>query len=154
MDDQRSGSIEIAPLQSQGSLYGFVVSGRWPEDMVEWSKVLILAVQLAAVPGLVPTTTVYRVREDKPDLTPTAVGLVVAEGSLIGEDALQPGQFAGLVFSLGGPVDGHHDVVRFTWHLGPAGEEPIVVGFDVAELDAEDRITAVHGFLDKVPAGV
>lgn len=64
------------------------------------------------------------------------------------------GQFAGLVFSLGGEVDGHHDVVRFTWHLGPAGEEPIVVGFDVAELDPEDRITAVHGFLDKVPAGV
>ncbi|GIG70363.1 nuclear transport factor 2 family protein [Phytomonospora endophytica] len=64
------------------------------------------------------------------------------------------GQFAGLVFSLGGAVDGHHDVVRFTWHLGPAGEEPIVIGFDVAELDAEDRITAVHGFLDKVPAGV
>jgi hypothetical protein len=94
MDDQRAGSIEISPLQSQGSLYGFIVSGRWPQDMIEWSKILILAVQLAAVPGLVPTTTVYRVREDKPDLTPSAVGLVVAEGSLIGDDALQPGQFA------------------------------------------------------------
>ena len=66
MDDQRSGSIEIAPLQSDGSLYGFIVSGRWPADMVEWSKILILAVQLAAVPGLVPTTTVYRVREASP----------------------------------------------------------------------------------------
>jgi len=95
MDDQRSGSIEIAPLQSQGSLYGFILSGRWPQDMVEWAKVLALAVQLAAVPGLVPTTTVYRVREEKPEeLAPKAVGLVVAEGSLIGDDALQPGQLA------------------------------------------------------------
>ncbi|MGK5554634.1 nuclear transport factor 2 family protein, partial [Actinomadura kijaniata] len=30
------------------------------------------------------------------------------------------GQFAGLEFTLGGPVDAHHDVARFTWHLGPA----------------------------------
>ncbi|MEV0650763.1 nuclear transport factor 2 family protein [Phytomonospora sp. NPDC050363] len=77
---------------------------------------------------------------------------------LAGADAISAaigavqGQFAGLVFSLGGVVDGHHDLVRFTWHLGPAGEEPIVVGFDVVELDGE-RIKAVHGFLDKVPAG-
>src|SRR5580704_11566090 len=40
---------------------------------------------------------------------------------------------------------------RFSWHLGPAGGEPIVIGFDVAVL-AGDRIESVHGFLDKVPA--
>ncbi|MFD0852247.1 nuclear transport factor 2 family protein, partial [Actinomadura adrarensis] len=27
-------------------------------------------------------------------------------------------QFGGLVFSLGGTVDAHHDIARFTWHLG------------------------------------
>jgi hypothetical protein len=61
-------------------------------------------------------------------------------------------QFAGLVFSLGGPVDANHNQARFTWHLGPRGGEPLVVGFDVAVLDADRRIRAVHGFLDKVPA--
>ncbi|NUU22605.1 MAG: nuclear transport factor 2 family protein [Streptomycetaceae bacterium] len=62
------------------------------------------------------------------------------------------GQFAGLVFSLGGPVDGHHDIVRFTWHLGPEGAEELAIGFDVAVLAPDGRIRSVHGFLDKVPA--
>ena len=61
-------------------------------------------------------------------------------------------QFAGLAFSLGGPVDANHNQARFTWHLGPHGGEPLVIGFDVAVLDASGQIQAVHGFLDKVPA--
>ena len=61
-------------------------------------------------------------------------------------------QFPGLVFSLGGPVDANHNQARFTWHLGPDGGEPLVIGFDVAVLDAAGQISAVHGFLDKVPA--
>ncbi|MEV6931914.1 nuclear transport factor 2 family protein [Dactylosporangium sp. NPDC051485] len=60
-------------------------------------------------------------------------------------------QFAGLEFTLAGPVDTHHDVARFGWHLGPQGGEPLVIGFDVVVI-AGDRISAVHGFLDKVPA--
>jgi hypothetical protein len=61
-------------------------------------------------------------------------------------------QFAGLVFSLHGEADGHHDTARFTWHLGaPGTEEPLVIGFDVLALDG-GRIDRVHGFLDKVPA--
>ncbi|WP_436776310.1 nuclear transport factor 2 family protein [Yinghuangia sp. YIM S09857] len=64
------------------------------------------------------------------------------------------GQFAGLVFTLGGPVDGHHDLVRFTWNLGPAGGEALVVGFDVAQIAADGRVCKVSGFLDKVPAGL
>jgi ketosteroid isomerase-like protein len=60
-------------------------------------------------------------------------------------------QFAGLNFSLG-PVDGHHDIARFTWLLGaPGAAEPLVIGFDVIVLDG-DRISGVHGFFDKVPA--
>lgn len=61
-------------------------------------------------------------------------------------------QFAGLVFSLGSPVDAHHNLARFTWNLGPAGAEPIVVGFDVLVVTADGLIQHVHGFLDKVPA--
>ena len=62
-------------------------------------------------------------------------------------------QFQGLVFTLGGPVDGHHNQARFTWHLGPDGGEPVVIGFDVVVLSSDERIASVHGFLDKVPAG-
>lgn len=60
------------------------------------------------------------------------------------------GQFAGLVFSLAGEIDAHHDVARFTWNLGPEGAEPIVVGFDVAVIE-DGRIKHILGFLDKVP---
>ena len=30
-------SIEVAPLQSEGSLYGFMLINRWPYDTVEWA---------------------------------------------------------------------------------------------------------------------
>jgi hypothetical protein len=62
-------------------------------------------------------------------------------------------QFAGLRFSLAGPIDAHHDQARFSWHLGlPEAEDPIVIGFDVAILQ-NARIQSVYGFLDKVPTG-
>ena len=61
-------------------------------------------------------------------------------------------QFPGFVFTPAGPVDGHHDIARFTWGLGPADAEPLVVGFDVVTTDAEGRISSVLGFLDRVPA--
>jgi hypothetical protein len=61
-------------------------------------------------------------------------------------------QFPEFVFTLGGAVDAHHDQVRFSWHLGPAGAaEPVVIGFDVAVLDGDGQISSVYGFLDKVP---
>ena len=63
-------------------------------------------------------------------------------------------QFGGLVFALGGAVDAHHDTARFTWHLGPEGGEPVVVGFDVVVVGDDGLIGQVLGFLDKVPAGV
>ena len=62
-------------------------------------------------------------------------------------------QFAGLQFSLGGPIDAHHDQARFTRHLGAPGiEEPVVTGFDVAILN-DGSVREVYGFLDKVPSG-
>ncbi|MCW2603551.1 MAG: putative isomerase [Pseudonocardiales bacterium] len=63
-------------------------------------------------------------------------------------------KFPGWSFRLAGPVDGHHQQVRFSWELGPvdapAGAAP-VAGFDVAQV-AEGRVTSVLGFLDRVPA--
>jgi hypothetical protein len=60
-------------------------------------------------------------------------------------------QFPGWVFTLAGPVDAHHQQARFSWNLGPEGAEPQVVGSDVAVIGADRRISAVLGFLDKVP---
>jgi hypothetical protein len=60
-------------------------------------------------------------------------------------------QFAGMMFRLAGPVDAHHDQARFTWELAPYGTEAVVIGFDVAQRDADGRLALVLGFLDKVP---
>jgi hypothetical protein len=57
-------------------------------------------------------------------------------------------QFAGLAFTLAGPVDAHHTTARFTWSLG----DELVIGFDVLVLDADGRISKIYGFLDKVPS--
>ena len=54
-------------------------------------------------------------------------------------------QFPGFVFTPVGPVDAHHQVARFSWGLGPAGADPIVIGFDVITTDADGRIDTVVG---------
>lgn len=59
--------------------------------------------------------------------------------------------FPGLVFTRGEVLDAHHDIARFTWHLGPEGGEALAIGFDVVELAEDGRIQRVLGFLDKVP---
>jgi hypothetical protein len=93
--DAATPSVQISAFESAGALSGFVVSGRWPENTLEWVKFLIIAVRCASVPGLLPVTTVFRVREELPDEPqPGTVGLVLAEGTLIGDHALTPGQFA------------------------------------------------------------
>jgi len=61
-------------------------------------------------------------------------------------------QFPGYVFTPGGPADAHHEQARFTWHLGPAGAEPVVIGFDVVERDEDGLIHTVLGFIDRAPA--
>lgn len=104
--------------------------------------------------------------EADPAVRRTRIDEVLAEGvryvdpvaAIEGRDALDSligavrEQFAGLEFRLGGPVDAHHDQARFTWHLGRPGEEPLVIGFDVAERDGEGRIFQVLGFIDRAPA--
>ncbi|WP_333737379.1 nuclear transport factor 2 family protein [Streptomyces sp. IBSBF 2806] len=69
-------------------------------------------------------------------------------------------QFPGFSFRPTGVVDGHHDTARFSWELASeagdsssGGGTAPVAGSDVITLDAQDRITSVLGFLDRVPAG-
>lgn len=104
--------------------------------------------------------------ENDPDVRRKAIDELWAENGVytdpiavaVGRDAIDAtiaavqGQFAGLVFTLDGPVDAHHNLARFTWHLGPQGEEALFVGFDVAVLNADGRIGHVHGFPDQVSA--
>lgn len=59
-------------------------------------------------------------------------------------------QFSGYVFTAVGEVDEHHNAARFQWGLGPDGEQPVLVGFDVVTTDQDGRITTVVGFLDQV----
>ena len=61
-------------------------------------------------------------------------------------------QFPGFVFTSVGDVDAHHRQARFRWGLGPVGEKPVVIGFDVVVVDADQCICDVRGFLDEVPA--
>ena len=89
-------AIEIAPFHSRGSLKGFVVSGRWPDSTKEWAQLLMVAVRVASLPGLLSTTTIFGAREELPDEPePGTVGLVVAEGTVVGESAVPPGLFRG-----------------------------------------------------------
>jgi SnoaL-like domain len=60
-------------------------------------------------------------------------------------------RYPGFTFTLGGPIDAHHNQARFKWHAGPADAPDDFVGFDV--IVAEDgRIRSVYGFMDAAPA--
>jgi hypothetical protein len=94
-DPDHEVNVEIAPYQGGGALCGFVVHNRWPASTKEWAQFLTLAVRLAAVPGLVPTTTVFRAVEETPeDPRPNTVGLVTVAGPVLGHGAPEPGAFA------------------------------------------------------------
>lgn len=86
MTGPRDARIEIAPLRrgSEG-LAGFLVTGRWPDTTREWVELLTLTVRLAAMPGLLPTTTVFRSSETRPDggAIPDAVGLLAFAGRVL-----------------------------------------------------------------------
>lgn len=96
MSEASETKVEVSVMQrAEGELAGFMVSGRWPATTLEWLRLLNIAVQFAAVPGLLNATTVFRVLEDLPeDPQPGMVGMVVAEGRVHGENALTPGLFA------------------------------------------------------------
>lgn len=70
-------------------------------------------------------------------------------------------QFPDFTFRLTGTVEAHHNLVRFSWELGPGGPggpdgsagsvEAPIAGSDVAVLAADGKLHDVHGFLDRVP---
>ena len=60
-------------------------------------------------------------------------------------------QFQGMELWLHGGVDAHHDIARFQWAIGPAGGEPIVIGFDTVTFADDGRVRTVSGFFDKIP---
>jgi hypothetical protein len=83
-----------ANKHAEPNLRGFVISGRWPNTTKEWAQLLALAVRVATLPGLLATSTVFGAREELPDNPePDTVGLVLAEGPVLGEQAVQPGRF-------------------------------------------------------------
>lgn len=95
MDAGSDRSIGVSPFHSRGALKGFVISGRWPDSTKEWAQLLMVAVRVASLPGLLSTTTVFGAREELPEEpAPGTVGLVLAEGTVFGESAIQPGYFA------------------------------------------------------------
>ncbi|KKW62308.1 peptidase [Mycolicibacterium elephantis] len=95
MEKSSGRAIGIAPFHSRGTLKGFVISGRWPDSTKEWAQLLTLAVRVASLPGLLATTTVFGAREELPEEPePDTVGLVVAEGTVVGDSAVAPGHFA------------------------------------------------------------
>lgn len=79
-------TVVVSPFHRRDlTLAGFVLSGRWPRSTGEWAQVLLLAVRLAAVPGLVPRTELFRALEQLPDdPAPGAVGLLTCEGPIVG----------------------------------------------------------------------
>ncbi len=60
-------------------------------------------------------------------------------------------RFPGFRFALIGQPDGHGDHVRFSWGLGPVGQESPIKGTDFAVV-AGGKLRVVTGFLDQVPA--
>lgn len=76
---------------------------------------------------------------------------------VVGREQLSTGidavyqQFPGFEFSLVGTADIQQRHLRFQWGFGPAGKEPVIIGFDVLSVDEHQRIASVYGFLDKVP---
>jgi hypothetical protein len=60
-------------------------------------------------------------------------------------------RFPGFRFQLHGRADGYAEHVRFSWMLGPEAQPDMIVGTDFVVIEGE-RLNAVTGFLDKVPA--
>lgn len=60
-------------------------------------------------------------------------------------------RFPGVTFTLGSPIDAHHNQARFQWHAGPADAPSTYIGFDVIVTE-DGRIRNVYGFTDVGPA--
>ena len=88
-----TNTVSLAPFARRDmTLAGFVMSGRWPQSTREWAQVLLMAVRLAAVPGFVPTTSLFLALDEVPDEpAPGSVGMLTNSGPLLGDAAPRPG---------------------------------------------------------------
>lgn len=88
--------VEVSAFHRRDvSLAGFLLHGRWPDSTHEWAQVLVWAVRISAVPGLLPTTTVFSATDQKPDVGNShAVGVMANAGPVLGNDAPVPGSLA------------------------------------------------------------
>lgn len=86
MSDETRRAVEISALQGRSGLAGFLVAQRWPDNVHEWGEFLLMAVKIAAVPGMLGCSMVFRVKEEVPDAdVPGVVGMVIAEGPVMGQ---------------------------------------------------------------------
>ncbi len=88
--------VEISAFHRRDlTLAGFLLHGRWPDSTREWSQVLALAVRVAAVPGVLATTTVFKATDERPEVgKATAVGVMAFAGPVIGDRAPGPGSLS------------------------------------------------------------
>jgi hypothetical protein len=59
-------------------------------------------------------------------------------------------RFPEFQFTLDGAVQGYAEHIRFSWGLGPAGQDAVIKGTDFVTM-RDGRIQSVVGFLDQVP---
>lgn len=60
-------------------------------------------------------------------------------------------RFPGHKFRLRGPIDGHHDRIRFAWDLASDAGVAVVSGVDFGVVAEGARLQTVTGFLDVNP---
>jgi hypothetical protein len=62
-------------------------------------------------------------------------------------------QFPGHTLRQVGPLDSHHDRVRFAWEMiGPEHGTVVLRGIDFGIVAPDGRLESITGFLDNVPA--
>jgi hypothetical protein len=59
-------------------------------------------------------------------------------------------QYPAYRFHRTGPVDAHHQSLRFTWELKAEGQPPFVAGIDIGEVAGDGRLQSITGFFDHV----
>ena len=61
-------------------------------------------------------------------------------------------QLDGYEVRLTGPIDSHHDRIRFCWEIGPTdGGEAAVIGIDFGVVAPDGRLRSITGFFDRFP---
>jgi hypothetical protein len=72
-----------------------------------------------------------------------------------GIDAMVAGvhqRFPGYKFRRTSEIDLHHDRLRFSWELAPAGGPVFADGVDFGVVAADGRLRAITGFIDHAPS--